>query len=322
MKIMEGTENLIRFDWAIKRLLRNKADYCVVEGLLTVIIGKPIKIKSLLESESNQDNDCDKFNRVDLLAEDEKGELMIFEIQNNRELSYFHRMAYGTSKVISEYLSRGDRYEKLRKVYSINIVYFSLGQGDDYAYHGKTQFVSMHNPNDILKLSPSQKKAFNCDTPSDIFPEYYILRVDKFDDVAKTPLDEWISFLKSSTIPEGATAPGLKEAKELLRIDNLTENERKHYYKILEDLRYQQSVIETGRFEGHLEGVEEGRLVGLAEGREKGLAEGREKGLTEGRAEGIESQNIEHVKRLRSKGFDNQTIADMLGLDLDFVIRH
>ena len=327
---MKEVENLVRFDWAIKRLLRNKADYCVVEGLLTVIIGRPIKIKSLLESESNQENDFDKFNRVDLLAEDEDGELMIFEIQNNRELSYFHRMAYGTSKVVSEYLSKGDRYEKLRKVYSINIVYFSLGQGDDYAYHGKTEFVSMHNPNDILKLTPAQQKAFNCVTPSDIFPEYYILRVDKFDDVAKTPLDEWISFLKSSTIPDGATAPGLKEAKELLRIDNLSESERKLYYKILDDLRYQQSVIETGRFEGRIEGIEEGLLIGqekgMAVGRAEGIAvgraEGRVEGRAEGRAEGVELQNIEHVNRLRSKGFDNQTIADLLGLELTFVINH
>lgn len=29
---------LVRFDWAIKRLLRNKADYGIVEGLLTVLI--------------------------------------------------------------------------------------------------------------------------------------------------------------------------------------------------------------------------------------------------------------------------------------------
>ena len=137
--------DLVRFDWAIKRLLRNKADYVVVEGLLTVLLGRPIKINSLLESEGNKETADDKFNRVDLLAEDEEGELLIFEIQNNRELDYFHRMAYGTSKVISEYMKLGDPYEKIRKVYSINIVYFSLGQGQDYAYKGVTKFVSMHN---------------------------------------------------------------------------------------------------------------------------------------------------------------------------------
>lgn len=61
---------------------------------------KPIKIKNLLESEGNKETAEDKFNHVDILAESEQGELMIFKIQNARELNYFHRMIYGTSKVI------------------------------------------------------------------------------------------------------------------------------------------------------------------------------------------------------------------------------
>ena len=54
---------------------------------------------------------------------------MIIEIQNNHELDYFHRMLYGVSKTISEYIGVGDAYSEVRKVYSINIVYFDLGQG-------------------------------------------------------------------------------------------------------------------------------------------------------------------------------------------------
>lgn len=250
---MSRTDTLVRFDWAIKRLLRNKANYVVLEGLLTTLLDRPIKINRLLESESNQEDATDKFNRVDILAEDESGELMLFEIQNNRELDYFHRMAYGASKVVSEYLSLGDPYEKLRKVYSINIVYFSLGQGNDYAYHGKTEFVSMHDSSDVLQLSVAQRNAFGCNVPSDIFPEYYLLRVDKFDEVAKTPLDEWISFLKDGNIPVSATAPGLQEAREILRIDSLSEAEKNDYYHMMENLRYQRSVIETGRAEGRAE---------------------------------------------------------------------
>ena len=262
--------NLVSFDWAIKRLLRNKADYCIVEGLLTVLLGKQIRINSLLESEGNKETEEDKFNRVDILAEDETGELMIFEIQNNRELDYFHRMAYGTSKVLSEYLKEGEPYEKIRKVYSIHIVYFSLGQGDDYAYHGTTQFVSMHDKNDILNLSEAQRKAFGCDTPSDIFPEYYLLRVDKFDKLASTPLDEWISFLKTSEIPINFNAPGLPEARERLRVDSLSDEERKDYHRRMENLRYQRSVINTGRVEGFTKGLEEGEK----KGREEGIKEG------------------------------------------------
>ena len=36
--------NYIRFDWAMKRLLRNKANDAVLEGLVTSLIGKKFKI--------------------------------------------------------------------------------------------------------------------------------------------------------------------------------------------------------------------------------------------------------------------------------------
>ena len=93
---------------------------------------------------------------MDILAESEKGELTIFEIQNNRELAYFHRILYGVSKAITDYINLGEDYEKVRKVCSINIVYFTLGQAKDYVYHGKTVFQGLHDPHDILKLSNRQ----------------------------------------------------------------------------------------------------------------------------------------------------------------------
>ena len=131
-------ENLIRFDWAMKRLLRDKSNYVVLEGFLSTLLGEDLHIKRFLESEANQTDAVDKFYRADMLVEDSKGRLLIVEVQNNRELDYFHRMLYGVSKTISEYINLGDDYEKVRKVYSINIVYFDLGQGEDYVYRGKT----------------------------------------------------------------------------------------------------------------------------------------------------------------------------------------
>ena len=55
----------IRFDWAMKRLLRNKASFSVLEGFLTTLLNEKIKIHKLLESESNQEDEFDKYNRVD-----------------------------------------------------------------------------------------------------------------------------------------------------------------------------------------------------------------------------------------------------------------
>ncbi len=105
---------MIHFDWAMKRLLRDKSNYVVLEGFLSTLLEEDIRICKFLESESNQADALDKFNRADILVEDTKGELLIIEVQNNRELDYFHRMLYGVSKTVSEYIGLGDAYSKIR----------------------------------------------------------------------------------------------------------------------------------------------------------------------------------------------------------------
>ena len=80
-------------------------------------------------------------------------------------------MAFGTSKVISEYISVGEPYVNLKKVFSINIVYFDLGQGEDYMYHGKNDFIGIHKF-DKLMLSERQTEMLCKTEPSQIFPEY------------------------------------------------------------------------------------------------------------------------------------------------------
>jgi len=272
-------ETLIRFDWAAKRLLRQKSNFVVLEGFLSVLLNDNIKIVKILESESNKMDSDDKFNRVDMLAENGRGELVIIEVQNTRELDYFHRILYGVSKAITEYISEGEPYSKVKKVYSISIVYFDLGQGKDYVYHGKTEFRGIHN-NDILHLSANQQKQFRYQEVGDLYPEYYILRVDDFDKNAVTPLDEWLLFLKTGEISEEAKAPGLPEARQRLQRDTMSKEERAKYDAHFESLRYQRSVLHTGWFEGREEGREEGLVEGRAEGkaeREQLKAELKEK---------------------------------------------
>lgn len=227
--------NYIRFDWAMKRLLRNKANFGVLEGLLTTLLDEKITISQLLESESNQEYEFDKYNRVDLLALDSKGELILIEVQNNNEYAYFQRMLFGVSKLVTEYINRGEGYENVRKVYSVNIVYFSLGHGKDIVYHGKTEFRGIHE-NDILELTPFQRQTFKVDAVSQLYPEYYILKVNDFNKVAKTPLEEWIYYLNTGEISESAHAPGLAEVRERLKVDGMTKGEREAYYRHLDNI--------------------------------------------------------------------------------------
>ena len=208
-------------------------------------------------------------------------------------------------KTISEYINLGDDYDKVRKLYSINIVYFDLGQGKDYVYHGKTIFRGLHNPNDVLKLSVRQQELFIGKDAGDIFPEYYVLRVNDFYKVAKTPLDEWIKFLKTGEIDKEATAKGLPEARERLRIDTLPDVEKRAYYRDMEALRYQRSVIKTGWDEGHTEGFKEGKAKGMAEGR------------AEGREEGEKKKAKEVAKKMKEIGLSIKDIAQCTQLTQD-----
>ena len=279
----------IRFDWAIKKLLRNKANYVVLAGFLSELLGKQIKIQSILESEGNQQAEDDKLNRVNILAENDQGELILVEVQNNTEQDYFHRMLYGTAKLITDFLEKGEPYGKVKKVYSVNVVYFSLGQGDDYIYQGKLDFRGLHLE-DSLGLSIKQKKVFKIQEVSEIFPEYYVIKVNNFKDMAKDTLDEWIYFLKKSQIKEEFTAQGLAEAKENLLVDSLSEEERANYLRYMENRRYEISIIESSRSEGRLEGLEEGI------------------------EQGKQQEKINIARILKQKGTDLDAIAQATGL--------
>jgi hypothetical protein len=260
-----NNRNLIRFDWALKRLLRNKADFSVLEGFLSELLKDDITIQTILESESNQKLDSDKFNLVDMLVKNSKNELVIIEIQNENEYDYFHRMAYGTSKVITEYISVGEPYKNIKKVFSINIVYFDLGQGEDYIYHGKTNFVGLHT-SDILKLSSKQTELLGGKIePFQIFPEYYVIKVNNFNDVAKDSLDQWVYYFKNNDIKDSFNAKGIDKAKDLWRVDSLSEDERNKYLKHIEDLHYSASMAWTMKVDAE-ERLKKERSIEIAKG--------------------------------------------------------
>ena len=239
----------IRFDWAIKRLLRQKANFDVLEGFLSELLKFDVVIQEIIESEGNQEDETDKYNRVDLLAKDDKGELILIEVQNEKEHDYFHRMNYAQAKLITEHINSGDAYAKVKKVFSINIVYFELGLGKDYVYVGKTTFKGLHE-NDLLELTEKQKQLYLLDAVSDVYANYYIIKTNNFDDVAKDSLDEWIYFLKNSEIKDEFKAKGLQAAKEKLRVDNLEGYEKEKYDNYIKEQRIRTNEIESAVYDG------------------------------------------------------------------------
>ena len=288
---------LISFDWAMKKLLRSKANFEILEGFLCELLKENIQILEILESESNKEDCQDKFNQVDLKVKNQNDEIIIIEVQFEREFDYLQRILFGTSKVITEHLNESDPYSKVVKVISVNILYFDLGQGEDYVYHGLTRFKGLHNQ-DTLELSEDQQELYKKNKIHELFPEYYLIKVNNFNDIAKDTLDEWIYFLKNEEIKEDFKAKGLKKAKQELDILKLSAEERLAYEKYQNDLHYQASMVESSY------------VVGMMKGEKKGREEGRE--------EGREKEKIEiAIKLIIAESLDSKAIAQVTGLPIE-----
>jgi hypothetical protein len=146
----------------------------------------------------------------------------------------------------------------LPKVISINIVYFDLGEGDDYVYHSSSIFKGIHTNNE-LQLSDLQCKKYDKKIPADIYPEYYILKIKQFDDKAKDKLDEWIYFFKHNSVKDEFIAKGLDKVRKTLLYDNLTPEEKKEYDRILDIHLQNETMIYTAEYKGELRGEEKAR---------------------------------------------------------------
>ena len=192
---------------------------------------------------------------------------------------------------------------------SVNILYFDFGDGDDYIYKGTTSFIGLHN-NNKLKLNPKQQEMYKTNQIEKIYPEYYLIKVKNFNNIATDSLDEWIYFLKNEEIKDDFNAKGLKKAKETLDYLKMSSSEKREYEQHQTNLHHQASLYESSY------------VIGQIEGRKKGHEEGHKKGLLEG----IEQERrnahlklINLVNALAKQGLDHQVIADINELSIDEV---
>ena len=288
-----SSRKLISFDWAVKRLLRSKANFAVLEGFLSELLKDDIVILEVLESESNKDTREQHLTRVDLLVRNRIGGLVIIEVQADRQDDYLQRILFGVSRCVVEHLPEGVDYGQIKKVISVSVVYFDLGSGADYVYHGSTSFRGIHF-NDELRLDEEQRKAYGVETPVGLYPEYYLLKVNSFNDIAKDGLDQWIYFLKNESIKPEFDAKGLAEAKETLDVLRLDDRERREYEYWQLELHQRASMVQSS------------------------YARVRREGKAEGKAEGEIAKAIEIARSLLEL-LDDATIATKTGLDINTV---
>jgi predicted transposase/invertase (TIGR01784 family) len=280
---------LIRFDWAMKSLLRDKANFDILEGFLTAVLRQDVSIIEILESESNVSDIDQKLNRVDILIQDQQQRYVIIEIQNCHITAYLERILFGVSKVIVDNVKSGEDYREISKVVSISILYFNLGLGEDYVFYGNTEFRGLHDNKPLVFRRRKDDKTLEKLKSQDIFPEYYLINVERFADVMKTDLDEWIYLFKHAALPPHCKAKNLDKAAEKLDVLKMKPEERHRYDLYLMALVNEQDAIETAL----------------------------NKGINKGKISG----KLEVAQKMQKSGMDMETIVALTGLSPDLIER-
>ena len=299
-------KKVISFDWAMRSLLRSREHFDILAGFLSELLRDDIHILEVLDRESNKKDRRRQFNRMDLMVKNRKSEILIIEVQCERESDCLQRMLCGTSKIITEHIQEGKPYSEIVKVISVNILYFDLGQGEDYIYQGSTSFKGMHRQ-DILQLSDDQREIYRKDQLHHIFPEYYLIKVHKFEDVINDPLDEWIYFLKHEKTLDTIKARGLEKAGQVLSLLQLSDQERYAYERYREDLHYRSNLLYSSY------------TLGIRKGVKQGIKEGVKQGVRQGLLQGERKKALEIAVNLIDV-LDAQTIARKTGLSEEEII--
>ena len=305
-----NTKKLIRFDWAMKYILRNKANFDILEGFLSNLLKEEIKVDDVIDSFSNQDDPQAKFNCVDLKCRDSRNRQMIIEVQNQREYDYFQRILWGASKVVVESINLGESYKNVAKVISISILYYPFRadekKNSDFIYRGITKMYGVHNNQPLVlhgKIVKGEEAASI--TSRKVFPEYYMIYVDQFEDVINDAIDEWVYFFKYGKIQENFSSPGILLAAHKLDYLAMKDDERRAYDEYMAYLGK-----EIGMFESAvLDGKEEGERIGIEKGKQIGIQEGKLAG------------KLETAKNLRAMGLKDEDIARATGLCMEEIIR-
>ncbi|MGX6959679.1 MAG: PD-(D/E)XK nuclease family transposase [Rickettsia endosymbiont of Pentastiridius leporinus] len=245
--------DIISFDYAIKYLLKDKGDYEIVEGFISAILKdagySAVKIKALLESESNREDKGLKRSVADVIVEDEAGHKYIVEIDRSYTNLFLHKACFNSSRLIVDSIAQREDYSTIKKVFHINLLYFAFDNMKAPLYHGKTIFKEVldkeHPVN--LHLADMGGRIFDI---HNIFPEYFVISVPLFDDVIKDEMDEWLYVVKHSEVREDFKSPYMRKVADRLSILKMTPRERVAYQeymnKSLKERDYLISAEEKG----------------------------------------------------------------------------
>ena len=297
---------LVSFDAAIKYLLKNKGDFQIVEGFISALLKafgySAVKIKALLDSESNKEQDKLKRSIADLVVEDEQDNKYIVEIDRAYTSTFLYKACFDPYRLVVDSISTREDYSTIKRILHINLLHFVPKNMEQPCYHGKTLLKGLAGSEPVnIYISDLGGQIFDA---RHVLPEYFAIAIPSFNDVIKEEIDEWLYVLKHSAIREDFHSPYMHQVAERLSIHRLTHEEQALYYQerfaALKARDYLTSAEERGREEGRKEGREEGRKERMQKGIEKGREEAK----------------LDIARNILSKGYTHEEVQALTGLSM------
>jgi len=275
-------------DLLFKKLMTNSPDALL--DLLNRIIKpkRPFVELEFLNTEVAPDADGEKAIRLDILVSSDDGTVVDIEIQSGGAAELEQRSVFYVSRLVSESVLAGRRYDSLPVCIVIFIIegeYFREKRSAHCAFE-YCQTEGNESDEGLTRLHPAAPKLHFVELGK------LVSSPSKQDPI----LQRWVDFMLPQSVNDWE-----KVAGEFPMFSELKKKVER--YSADDKLAMQQRAIDEARVAHSLE---------MGGALRKGREEGRAEGLAEGIQRGIERERIANARAMHAKGLEKEFICSVL----------
>lgn len=273
-------------DYGFKRVFGNKDLLIAFLNALFEPDGKVIKAVTYINKEMTPINKEDRTIFYDVLCKVDGQEDIIIEMQHKPQDTFRERSLYYMSRAIDRQGANKKKWKyKIHPVYGIFITNFHLKEVN-LPEQPVSEFVIKN-----AKTNQVFTNKFRM-----FFIDLLTFKKTNEDDL-ETDLERWIYSIKNmgnmNTAPKMASTGVFHRLYSTAEVAALSTRERNLYERSLKNYRDLLADKETTKNR-----------------------------INEARKEEREASNVQHILRMRLKGYDDAVIADLLELTIDYVKQH
>ena len=283
-------------DLTFKRVFGEHPDLVMslLNALLPLKKDEEITEIEYLPAEMVPENPLRKYSIVDVRCKDKKGRQFLVEMQMLWSPEFYQRVLFNASKAYVRQLDKGETYELLQPIYSLNLVN-DIFEPELEGYYHHYELVHVEHSDKVI------------DGLQLIFVELPKFTPHNYAEKKMQVL--WLRYLteineNTRKAPEELLSnPEINKALTELEESAFTEEQLAGYEKFWDGISVEKTIYNSAIRRG------------LAEGEAKGKAEGLAKGLAEGEAKGKTESLLLVAANMKKKGIDLASIIECTGLD-------